>query len=325
MASGKIAPIPKQYSNVINTIDQQLSKNGYARFPGTTQTFLPYKEVSGKYRTGLDDEAAYLDRLPEETREAEKKRIRIDKARLEADLGVPGILDPTSLFWNFAASEADLKAKFGTDVKVSPVKIGNSEVVFDTSSALKEIAWHWIRVHPGIASSLEKYKQGAISADVKYYVVDDEAENTQTYNRKKEINKAIVAFEDMAPTKRKQIARLMGLPITESTKEEVVYNLIDSLLKETEFKDGAHKGLAPVKLFNDLLKTTDSRLKVKDLVEQAITHSIYRFGQGGKLQEGGITIATSKEELVEFLLDEKQQLDLIALEKKLTNKKIEKL
>ncbi len=116
----------------------------------------------------------------------------------------------------------------------------------------------------------------------------------------------------------------MGLAVTDSSTEETVYNLIDSQLKETEFTTGAFKGLAPVKLFNDLISTTDSRLKVKDLVEQAITHSVYRFGQGGKLQEGGITVAGSKEDLVEFLLDEKNQMDLIALEKKLINKKIEK-
>lgn len=325
MAIGKIAPILKQYSNVINTVDQQLSKNGYARFPGTTQTFLPYREVSGKYRTGLDVSAPYLDRLPEEEKEAEIKRITETKERIEKRLAIPGLLDPTSIFWNFAVSDEILRSKFGTDIKVSPVKIGNDEVVFDTTDPMKEIAWNWIKVHPGVAPSLEQYKRGAVPADVKFYVVDDEAENVQNYNRKKEVNKAIVAFEDMTPTKRKQIARLMGLPVTDSSKEELVYNLIDSLLKETEFKDGAFKGLAPVKLFNDLLKTTDDRLKVKDLVEQAITHSIYRYGQGGKLQEGQLTIAATKEDLVEFLLQEKNQMDLIALEKKLTNKKIEKL
>lgn len=324
MAIGKIAPIQKQYSNVINTIDQQLSKNNYARFPGTTQTFLPYKEKSGKYRTGLDDQAAYLDRLPEEERESEKARIRAAKKSLEDRLQIPGILDATSPFWNFAASDAVLREKFGTDLKVAPVKIGNEEVVFDTSDILKEIAWYWLRVHPGIAPSLEKYRQGAVSADVKYYIVDDDAEQRQNYSRKKEINKAIVAFEALTPTKQKQIGRLMGLPVTESTTEETVYNLIDSLLKETEFKTGNFKGLAPVKLFNDLIATTDIRLKVKDLVEQAMTHSIYRFDRGGKIQEGGITVASSKDDLVDFLLDEKNQMDLISLEKKLTNKKIEK-
>jgi len=322
--TGKIAPIQKQFGNSMNTIDQQLSKNGYYRFPGTTQTFLPYKELSGKYRTGLDPTASYLDKMPKDQKDAEVERITEDKKRLEDALGVPGILNPTSLFWNFAASPELLKQKFGTDLKISPVKLGNNEQYFDTSNVMNEITFNWIKVHPGIAPSLEQYKQGAVPADVKYYVVDDEAENKQTYSRKKEINKATVEFDGLSPTKRKQIARLMGLPVTESTTEEVAYNLMDSLLKETEFKSGSFKGLAPVKLFMDLIKTDDSRLKVKDLVKQAITHSIYRFGQGGKLMEGTLTVAQTEDDMVKFLLDEKNQVDLIALEQKLKNKKIDK-
>jgi len=324
MSSVKVAPIQKSYGDAINTVDQQLAKNGYQRYPGTTEMFLPYKESSGKYRTGLDVEAPYLMKLSDEDRIAEIARIKEAKTRLETALGVPGILDPTSLFYNFAASKEALIRKFGTDLKVVPVKLGNSVEVFSTSDVIKEITGFWLKVHPRIAPSLDAYNRGQVPSDIKYYIVDDEAESRETYNKKREINKAIVAFEGLTPTKKKQIARLMGLPVTESTLEETVYNLIDTQLKQVEFKDGVNKGLAPVRLFNELIKTTDERLKVKDLVEQAVTHSIYRTGQGGKMLEGNVTIATSKEELVEFLLDEKNQLDLIALEKKLSVRKIEK-
>lgn len=321
---GKIAPIQKVFGDAINTIDQQLAKNGYQRFPGTTEMFLPYKEHSGKYRTGLDADAPYLDRLSKESKDAEIARITADKARLEKALGVPGILEPTSPFYNFAASREYLIKLFGTDLKVAPIKIGNSDETFDPKDVMREIAWNWIKVHPRVAPSLEAYKKGDVPSDIKYYVVDEESEIKDTFNRKKEINKAIVAFEELAPTKKKQVARLMGLPVTESTTEETVYNLLDTELKKTEFESGSLKGLSPVKLFNELLATTDDRLKVKDLVEQAITHNIYRFGTGGKLQEGSVTVATSKEDLVNFLLKEDNQMDLVALEKKLQVKKIEK-
>ena len=323
--TGKIAPIKRQFSDQINTIDQQLSKHGYTRFPGTSEMFLPFKEQSGRYRTGLDPQASYLNRLSPEEKEAEVKRITETKERLEKLLGVAGILSPTSLYWNFAASPEQLKQAFGSDqLRVSPIKLGNSEEFFDTNDIVKEITWNWMKVHPRVAPSLDAWKRGDVSAEVKYYVVDDEAEQKDTFNRKKEINKAIVAFEDMTPTKQKQIARLMGLPVTESTKEEVVYNLLDSKLKEAEFKDGEHKGLSPVRLFNDLLTTSDTRIRVKDLVKQAKTHSIYREGAGGKMLEGAVAVANSEQELVDFLLDDKNNLDLIALEKKLQIKKIEK-
>lgn len=322
--NGKIAPISKQFGDAINTLEQQLAKHSYHRFPGTSETFLPYKEHSGKYRTGLDVNAPYLERLPEEEKKAEKERIIKDKERLEKALGVPGILEPTSPFYNFAVSREFLIKKFGTDLKVSPVKIGNDDEFFDNSDTMREITWNWIKVHPRVAPSLDAYRKGQVPSDIKYYVVDEGAEVRETFSRKKEINKAIVAFESLTPTKKKQIARLMGLPVTEATTEETVYNLIDSQLKETEFKDGKFKGLAPVRLFNDLIATTDERIKIKDLVEQALIHSIYREAQGGKIVEGGVTVAVSKEDLVTFLLDEKNQMDVIALEKKLNIKKIEK-
>lgn len=325
MAIGKLAPIKKAHGDSVNTLDQQLSKNGYQRFPGTTETFQPAMEPSGKYRTGLDSEAPYLDRLAPEDKEREIKRIISDKVRLEEAFGVRGLLDPTSKFWNVYASRESLIKKFGSDLKANVVKLGNSEEFFDTSDINKEIAWNWIRVHPRIAPSLEAYRKGKASPDAKYYVVDDEAETRDSYNKKRVINKAIVEFESLSPTKKKQIARLMGLPVTESTKEETVYNLIDDQLKESEFRSGDNKGISPVRLFTELLETTDLRLKVKDLISQALTHSVYRKGQGGKILEGGVTIATSQEELTEHLLDEKNQIDLIALEKKLTGKKIEKL
>lgn len=322
----KIAPIKKEYSSTFKTVDQQLAQNGFHRFPGATVTMLPHKEASGKYRTGLDDKALYLNKLAPEEKEAEIKRIREDKPRLEEALGLPGsgILDPTSIFYNFAASDRALRDKFGTDVKVNPVKLGTDEAIFyiDGTDAMMEITWNWLKVNPRIAPSLEAYRKREVPADIQYYIVDDEAETKQLYSKKKEINLALVAFEALSPTKKKQIARQMGLAISDDTKEEVVYNLMDTQLKEGEFKKGAHKGASPVRLFNDLIKISDGRLKVKDLVEQAIIHSVYRALPNGKITEGELTIAATKEDLVEFLLDDKNQMDLIALEKKLNNKKI---
>ncbi len=322
---GKIAPIRKEYSNTFNTIDQQLAKHDFFRFPGTSITLLPHKDASGKYRTGLDPDAPYLNNLSQEDREAEIKRIKEDKARLEKALGLEntGVLNPTSPFYNFAASAKQLEKAFGADIKVSPIKLGTSEVFFDIDGdTMKEITWNWVRVSPRIAPSLDAYRRGEVSSDTQYYIVDDEAENKETYSRKKEINSAIVKFESLSPSKKKQVARLMSLPVTEDTKEEVVYNLIDTCLKETEFKSGRNKGLAPVKLFNELVKMTDDRIKVKDLIEQALTHNIYREAQGGKILEGELTISPTKEDLVEHLLEDNNQMELLALDKKLNNKKI---
>jgi len=322
----KISPIKKVYSNTFNTVDQQLAKHGYYRAPGTATTILPHKEASGKYRTGLDVNAPYLNNLSEEDKKAEIERITADKERLEEALGMTGtgILDPTSPFYNFAASSEMLRSRFGSDLKVSPVKLGTGDMVFllDGNDAMKEITWNWLSVSPRIAPSLDAYNKRKVPADVQYYIADDEAESKDIYRKNKAINDAITEFNALSPSKRKQIARLMGLPVTEDTKEEVVYNVMDKQLKEGEYRDGPHKGSSPVRLFNELLKTTDDRLKVKDLIEQALTHSVYRIGVGGKVMEGEVVASPSREDMVEHLLKTENQMELISLEKKLNNKKL---
>ena len=65
----------------------------------------------------------------------------------------------------------------------------------------------------------------------------------------------------------------------------------------------------------------DKIVSTKDLVEQAIKHSIYRITKGGRITEGGQEIAKSKDELVSDLMDDKYQDDLLALQEKLKMKK----
>ena len=126
----------------------------------------------------------------------------------------------------------------------------------------------------------------------------------------------------MTPEKKRKVARLLGLPVTEDTKEEVVYNLVDNLLKQTEFKNGKHAGLSPVEVFSRFADMKENLLHIKDLVKQAIAHSIYRIKPNGKVYEGEFEIAQDEEDLVKFLIDEDNQDELITLEQKLKGKKI---
>ena len=63
-------------------------------------------------------------------------------------------------------------------------------------------------------------------------------------------------------------------------------------------------------------------LEINDLIEQAVHYNIYRQKNGGKLYEGEFKVSDSKSELVEFLMDEDNQSDLIALKDKLKFKQL---
>jgi CO dehydrogenase/acetyl-CoA synthase gamma subunit (corrinoid Fe-S protein) len=126
----------------------------------------------------------------------------------------------------------------------------------------------------------------------------------------------------MTPEKKKKVARLLGLPVTDDTKEEVVYNKVDNMLKQSEVQSGNFKGLNPVEVFTRFADMKENLLHIKDLVKQAIQHSIYRVKPNGRVYEGEYEIAKEEEELIKFLADEDNQDELLTLEGKLKTKKL---
>ena len=316
--TGKISTIKKEYnSSQLQTMDSGLAQKGMTRIPGTGVFKYPYKELDGKYRTGLDPDAAYIRRIKDDTeRELEVERVTALRKKLENEIGDID-LGPRSKFWNYGLSLSP-----DDQTHVQAVKLMDGDNYFDLSNAFQEIAFSWLRVHPTIASSYQAWERGEYPADTQFYVVDDEIENAVIFKKKQLINKAIVRFDSMTPEKKKKVARLLGLPVTEETKEEVVYNLVDNVLKQTEFKNGKYSGLNPVEVFNRFAEMKEALLHIKDLVKQAIAHSVYRIKPNGKVYEGEFEIAKDEEDLVKFLADDDNQDELLILEGKLKTKKL---
>jgi hypothetical protein len=315
---GKISTIKREFnSSQLQTMDSGLAQKGMTRIPGTGVFKYPYKELDGKYRTGLDPDAAYIRRIQDPLeRELETERVANLKKKLEYELGDID-LGPRSQFWNYGLSTS-------TDDQshVQSVKLLDGDNYFDLSVPFQEIAFSWLRVHPTIASSHQAWERGEYAADTQFYVVDDEIENAVIYKKKQLINKAIVMFDSMTPDKKKKVARLLGLPVTEETKEEVVYNQVDNVLKQTEFKNGKYSGLNPVEVFNRFANMKDDLLHIKDLVKQATAHSVYRIKPNGKVYEGEYEVAKDEEDLIRFLADDDNQDELLILEGKLKTKKL---
>jgi hypothetical protein len=316
--TGKISTIKREYnSSQLQTMDSGLAQKGMTRIPGTGVFKYPYKELDGKYRTGLDPDAAYIKRIQDPTeKELEIERVTALRKKLENEIGDID-LGPRSKFWNYGLSLSP-----DDQTHVQAVKLMDGDNYFDLANAFQEIAFSWLRVHPTIASSHQAWERGEYPAETQFYVVDDEIENAVVYKKKQLINKAIVKFDSMTPEKKRKVARLLGLPVSEDSKEEVVYNLVDNVLKQTEFKNGKYSGLNPVEVFNRFADMKEALLHIKDLVKQAITHSIYRVKPNGKVYEGEFEIAKDEEDLVKFLADDDNQDELLVLEGKLKTKKL---
>jgi len=316
--TGKISTIKREYnSSQLQTMDSGLAQKGMTRIPGTGVFKYPYKELDGKYRTGLDPDAAYIKRIQDPTeKELEIERVTALRKRLENEIGDID-LGPRSKFWNYGLSLSP-----DDQTHVQAVKLMDGDNYFDLSNAFQEIAFSWLRVHPTIASSHQAWERGEYPAETQFYVVDDEIENAVIFKKKQLINKAIVKFDSMTPEKKRKVARLLGLPVSEDSKEEIVYNLVDNVLKQTEFKNGKYSGLNPVEVFNRFADMKEALLHIKDLVKQAITHSIYRIKPNGKVYEGEFEIAKDEEDLIKFLANDDNQDELLTLEGKLKTKKL---
>ena len=315
---GKISTIKKDYnSSGLQTMQGGLSQRGLTRIPGTGVFKYPYKELDGKYRTGLDPKASYISRILDPTeKELEIERVTALLAKLQSSLGDID-LGPRAAFWNYGMSKSTEDM-----LHVQPVKLLDGDNFFDLATPYQELAFSWLRVHPTIASSHQAYERGDYPADTQFYVADEEIENAVIFKKKQLINKAITKFDLMTPEKKRKVARLLGLPVNEDSKEEVVYNLVDNVLKQTEFKSGKFQGLSTVEVFNRFAEMKENLLHIKDLVKQAVSHSIYRIKPNGKVYEGEFEIALDEEELVKFLADDDNQDQLLTLEGKLKTKKL---
>jgi hypothetical protein len=315
---GKISTIKKEYNSAgMQTMQGGLSQRGLTRIPGTGVFKYPYKELDGRYRTGLDPDAAYIKRIGDPTeREIEIERVTDLKKKLEDMLG--GIdLGPRAPFWNHSLSRSTEDLSF-----VQPVKLLDGDNYYDLSVPYQELAFSWLRVHPTIASSYQAWERGDYPADIQFYVVDEDIENAVVFKKKQLINKAIAKFDNMTPDKKRKVARLLGLPVTEDSKEEFVYNQVDNVLKQTEFKGGKYQGLSTVEVFNRFADMKENLLHIKDLVKQAIAHSVYRVKSSGRVFEGEYEIAKDEDELVKFLANDDNQDELLTLEGKLKSKKL---
>jgi len=315
---GKISVIKRDYNNSqLQTMQGGLAARGMTRVPGTGVFKFPYKELDGKYRTGLDVDAVYIRRIGDPLeKELEIERVKALRARLEEALGDID-LGPRSTFWNYGLSTSTEDQQH-----VQLVKLIDGDNIFDLSVPFQELAFSWLRVHPTIASSLQAYERGEYPADTQYYVADDEIETAIIYKKKQLVNKAIAKFDGLSNEKKRKVARLLGLPVTEDSKEDTVYNLVDNVLKQTEFKAGKYQGLSPIEVFSRFADMKDDLLHIKDLVKQAVSHSIYRIKPNGKVYEGEFEIAKDEDDLVRFLIDEDHQDELMILEGKLKTKKI---
>jgi hypothetical protein len=311
---GKISIIKKDYNDQYS-VEGSLASRGRYKYPTTGHRIVPYKEKNGSYRTGLDENALYIAKMPPEEQKIEKARVKAEKARLEETYG-KGFFDPRAPYYvNMFDSQ------YGTSTRAKILLLTDGDTIFNLDDPEQAATYAWARVHEDVAPSYQHWLRGDVSSsDVQFYVNDENEEAEVAYKKSSAINKAIIKMENLSLGEKRKVARLMGLPITDESPENLVYSELDKVIRSTEVTYGKHKGRSSIDLFNTFANMKKENLQLHDFVHQLFTHSVYRIASG-KVMDGQVKVFDSEDDLIEFLVDPKNQTEYFALEERLKAKK----
>jgi hypothetical protein len=313
----KILPLPVNFKQGEMTMQNALAEKGYMRHPGTGIGIVPIQGLDGKYLTGLDPEANYIRRMRitnPEAAEKEAKVVRERKERLEAATGIE--LGPRSEYYSGVYG-----SKFNTGQVASRVKLVDGDNTFNFSNPHKEIEYWWLtQITDLIAPSIEEWKRGICKSTVQFYISNPEAEASIVYEKNMTIAKAIESLKVMSVDRQRKVAKLIGLPITDNDKPEIVFNQLFIMLNNSIIDSGDYKGQNSIDLFNKIASMTDKILTVKSLVKEALHLRVFSKRQG-IIYEGSVSIAQSEDELVNDLSLESKQMERLALETRVADKK----
>lgn len=310
----KINSIKRVSGSEEKTTANSLATKGYNRQPGAFVRLVPYKEADGRYRTGLDEKGAYIDKFPKEQQVIEREKVLALRKKLEDATKMN--LDSRSDYYSGVYGP-----NYGTRKVAESVKLKDGENVFNLDDPFQAITFAWLSCHPMIAMSYEHYRTGKAGPNVQYYVSNPEVEDKIVYNENKAINKAIVELDEMTPEKMKMVGKLLGLPISDNDSEPQVYNQLDKFIKSGEIKTGDNKGFRAVALFHNVVNLKDDLMAVKATIKDAISLGVYRK-KAGVVYEGEASIADDEDMLLRRLASAKGQTEYLALEKKIQDKKL---
>lgn len=308
---GKISPIKKEYDPNERSIEASLAAKGKTRAPFTSERHVPHRERDGKWRTGLDENALYIKKMKPEEQQIEKARVRAERERLEELTGLD--LGPTADF--YAKMYDD---EYGQTTRAKSIRLIDGDNIFNLEDPMEAIAYAWARVHPDIAHSYQDWVNGNVpSSAIKFFVNDDDVETEVEYKKLSLVNKAIRKMEDLTLEKKRKVARLLGLPVTDQSSEHTIYKELDKYIRQTEVTFGEYKGKNSVQMFETFADMKNENIDIHDLAHQVLTHSIYRRKQGGRIYDGELKVFDTKDQMIEFLSDSRNQDDLFALKERL--------
>lgn len=312
---GKLSPNTTNAKRAsADSLTGSLYRYGYTRFPGSTVTKFPYKEKNNVFRTGLDLNAEYIKRMDKASAEREKAIVKellelAEEYYPEYDVG-----NPRSPFWT------NMSMFMGHDrgdvAKIA--KLTDGDNYFELSDPERLIQYAYLRVHPDHAPSSRALKEPRYSR-CSYYVNDEDIETKERAVKISLQNKMRRAINGKSLADKKVICRLLGNAVLDNTTEERVTVILEDYIGKIE-----DENTFEYRNLENVLSLNAHQMSVRDVVRQALLHTVVRKNKAGEIYKGENRVADSEKDYVEFLTLTANEGDLKLLEKELTNKKLVK-
>lgn len=297
----RIASIKKEYTNK-EFFEGSLSAQGYTRIPGTALSVCPSMDISGKYLTGLDENARSLEalrRVDPEEHAKEVTRIKALRAHLEDLMGVE--LGPRSDYYKKVSENRG-------------VLLSDEEVVLNLDKPEDMVTYLWIKNNQYVAPSYSAWTLGGpdITPDMEFYIKDEEEEVKTQNKAKQEVNKAIGKLDTTPAALQLKWAKLLGLRVNDTSSEDDVYNKLDTFIKDNK---------SSLKEFVRVTTLTKDLIDIKVTMKDAFTYNVIRTVPGGAIYFANDKISGTTAELEELLLDSKNSEMLVNLKSSIKDKK----
>lgn len=274
-----------------NSLEGSLFKKGLMGIPSTIKKVYPRKDARGNIRTGLDEDALKFNLIVDpKVRKQEQKRIEDLRKYYEASLGEN--LKPDSPYWEAVCGNSDDPSNPGG------YALEDRDNIFDLSNPHHAVAYYWIMETGFVANSIDEIESGKVDSWVSFYVHDEATENKVKFERKKQINNARAELEKMSEVQRKRVAKIIGLPVSETASASKVYNLLDEYLETPKSQLDQN----PVEVFNKIMQMSQDTINVKALVLDLLAHNVVRQ-KGSIIKEGETIWAKNRDEFELFLLN----------------------
>jgi hypothetical protein len=282
-----------------------LAKYGMSKLPGTKQATQPGIGPDGRWITGIDENALSVAKI--ENAE-ERKKIQIEKKtlreKLEKALGQNLDAGPNNPFWDDYL--VDL-----TSMKIIDMDNPKHRLELEVALANGDIA-------PSLEStSTPEYR----NAKFYLYIEEDEARATVSLVRLKDEAKSKLV--EIAKNKKKLdlvgryvLPKKIRADLSEDTKYQLLSMWIDENVKDQKVSN-AERFLKVVEMKNE-------ELYVKLIMDDAIAKKVIRFREN-RYQRGNITYGRTPGEVLEFLSNDENQLELASIKSELEQEHLFKL